>query len=122
MSKNGWTPGPWETVDDEQRIDGIGTVKMERVVDKGGVVVAEFSNAGCNEIMYEDDGEGGGNHYDHQAIANARLIAAAPELAKALSDFLENPAFQVGVGGNPNAVDAMLSAARLALSKARGDT
>lgn len=38
-------------------------------------------------------------------------------LREALRDFLENPAFQVGVGGNPIAVNEMLAKARAALSK-----
>jgi hypothetical protein len=53
--------------------------------------------------------------------ANARLISAAPDLLDALSDFMVNPAFQVAVGGNPNAVEAMMERARTAIAKARGD-
>jgi hypothetical protein len=75
------TPGPWALDDDSQRIDGIGTVHAYRVLAQNGDVVAEFSSAGCNEIVCEDDGEGDGRHYDRQAMANATLIAAAPEMA-----------------------------------------
>lgn len=74
------TPGPWELEDDSQQIDGIGRVKMCRVVAPNGDVVVEFSNTGCSEIGYEDDPDYGGEHYDHQAIANAELIARAPDL------------------------------------------
>lgn len=51
---------------------------------------------------------------------NARLIAAAPELLDSLNDFLNNPLFQVGVGGNPIAVDRMIDKARAAIAKATG--
>ena len=53
--------------------------------------------------------------------ANARLIAAAPELYEALRDFFENPDFVCTVGGNPIRVEAMMARARAALAKARGE-
>lgn len=109
------TPGPWEIDDDRQYIDGIGTVVMHRVVAQDGRVVAEFSNAGCNEIAYEDDGEGCGRHYDYQAMANARLIAAAPEMADAIEALLDS--YEPHPGGS--AYDAYMSA-KAALAKARG--
>jgi hypothetical protein len=56
-----------------------------------------------------------------EALANARLIAAAPELFEALADLMENPQFVVSVGGNPNMVATLLDRARAALAKARGD-
>lgn len=52
--------------------------------------------------------------------ANAALIASAPDLLASLREFMEDERFQVGVGGNPIAVDAMLSRARAAISKATG--
>lgn len=107
------TPGPWETDDDSQRIDGIGTVHMFRVVAPDGAVVAEFSNAGCNEITYDDDGEGCGRHYDFQAMANANLIAAAPDLYAVL-----NSIFDASVPFN---LDDARTAAKAALAKARGE-
>lgn len=75
------TPGPWEVESDSHQVDGIGRVRLYRVVAPNGDTVAEFSNAGCNEILYEDDPDYGGEHYDLQAMANAELIARAPELA-----------------------------------------
>lgn len=84
------TAGPWEVTDDTQRIDGIGAVRMYRVVAPNGDVVAEFSNAGCNEIIYEDDGEGSGAHYDIQAMANAKLIALAPDLYEYVKSSADN--------------------------------
>jgi hypothetical protein len=109
------TPGPWEIDDDSQRIDGIGDVRMYRVVAQNGAVVAEFSNAGCNEIVYEDDGEGAGRHCDRQAMANATLIAAAPEMADAIAGLIET--YEPYQGGD--AWDAYQKA-KAALAKARG--
>lgn len=111
MSKNGWTPGPW-VVDREWPNN-----KVRGHTAISGSVGKPNEHRAMVQVVTSFDGD----PY-RQGDANARLIAAAPELAEALSDFLENPLFQVGVGGNPNAVDAMLSSARLALSKARGET
>lgn len=108
------TAGPWEVDDDEHRVDGIGRVKMYRVVTPDGSVVAEFSNAGCNEILYEDDGEGGGNHYDQQAMANAYLIAAAPEMFEALRSVVAALGDVVGY----KAIESALERAKAALAKA----
>lgn len=107
------TPGPWELEDDSQHIDSMGNVHMYRVVAPNGAVVAEFSNAGCNEIIYEDDGEGTGCHYDLQAMANANLIAAAPDLY-AVVDRLLDPKI-------PFDAEAHSLAAKAALAKARGE-
>lgn len=133
MSKPKWTEGPWDLEDDNQIVDGIGAVHMFRVVAPNGSVVAEFSNAGCNEISY-DDGDGGGRHYDFQAMANASLIAAAPDMASALSACdaaIRNIKKAFGAPGDygygtPRG-DALFDAykvaieARSALSRARGE-
>ncbi len=111
------TLGPWEVAEDSQHIDGIGAVRMYSVVAQNGAVVAEFSNAGCNEIVYEDDGEGTGCHYDLQAMANAQIIAAAPEMADAIAALLET--YEPYPGGS--AWDAYQNA-KAALAKARGET
>ncbi len=111
------TPGSWELDGDEQHIDGIGRVHMLRVVAPNGEVVAEFSNAGCNEIIYDDDGGGTGRHYDVQAMANAMLIAAAPDLKAALCAMVH--AWEPEVGGSD--YDVWLDA-KAALAKARGES
>lgn len=108
------TPGPWALDDDEQRIDGIGRVHMHRVVAPNGAVVVEFSNTGCSEIVYDDDGEGTGRHYDDQAMANATLIAAAPDLYQALAGLLHQEEH------GDNALD--FTDAKAALAKARGES
>jgi len=110
------TPGPWELDDDHQRIDGYGTVVMHRVIAQDGSVVAEFSNANCNEIAYEDDGAGTGRHYDFQAMANATLIAAAPDLYAALAEIVD--IWEPYPGGS---AEEAYKAAKAALAKARGE-
>src|SRR5271165_5312894 len=50
-------------------------------------------------------------------LTTALRVTGADELAAALGWFLEDPRFQVAVGGNPNAVDQMLADARAALAK-----
>jgi hypothetical protein len=50
--------------------------------------------------------------------ANAHLIAAAPELLEALVSLTED--FDLAIGGNPNAVDAMWARVKAALAKAEG--
>ncbi len=42
-------------------------------------------------------------------------------LRNALTEFLDNPDYQVAIGGNPNAVDAMLERARAALAQSQPD-
>ena len=51
-------------------------------------------------------------------VASACLIAAAPELLEALKGFVEDPQFQISIGGNPNAVQKMLDKARAVIAKA----
>lgn len=111
------TQGPWETDDDSQGIDGIGRVRMHRVVAPNGATVVEFSNSECNEIIYEDDGEGGGTHYDIEAMANANLIAAAPELYDALAWMVEHDETDSETGFYADG----LKRAVAALAKARGE-
>lgn len=110
------TPGPWEIEPDSHRVDGIGEVNIYRVVAKDGSVVAEFSNAGCNEIAFEDDPDYGGDHYDYQAMQNATLIAAAPEMADAIEALIATYEPYPGC----DAWDAYVKA-KAALAKARGE-
>lgn len=67
-----WTPGPWHA---ESRDDGVTIGKDSRLI----VVV------GCDEIDEAGDGE----VMSREQKANARLIAAAPDLAKALRALLD---------------------------------
>ena len=84
------TPGPW-SIDKEER-----WVIHEPEGKSGTLVVPE---------IYLDDDE---------AIANARLIAAAPELLEALESF---PGFLCGTESG----DAWIDQMRAAIAKARGE-
>jgi hypothetical protein len=84
------TPGPWEV----QVFDG----RIE-VVDASGAVVLVFRNASA------------------ETLANARLIAAAPELLEALRDVLRiAKAASIGVTGNAKRIER----AESAIAKATG--
>lgn len=114
MAAQKWTPGPWEF--DTVTIDtgGDGRVLTGEVRDGNNHVIVEFSNSECSELIYEDDGEYGGTLVDLQQIANARLIAAAPELYDALHAVM----LEFGPG---TMSDAAFSRANTALALARGD-
>lgn len=107
------TSGPWEIQDDSHDVDGVGRVNLYRVVAPNGDVVAEFSNAGCNEIVFEDDPDYGGDHYDYQAMSNATLIAAAPDLYAVLDALLDS---KVAFDSEAHRISA-----KAALAKARGE-
>ncbi len=47
--------------------------------------------------------------------------AGCAALREALSNLLENPDYQIAIGGNPHAVDAMLKRARAALAPSSPD-
>ena len=65
----------------------------------------------CHNAAGPDDGS---------AEANARLIAAAPELYEALQALLENDAINLWVGGNPNVINEVVARGLAALQKAEG--
>jgi hypothetical protein len=98
MDKPGYTPGPWRvfTTTDGSKLIGIGEL------NGGGIT---------------DCGFGVWRGGDAEAIANARLIAAAPDLIEALQDILEYS------GGAASALDDeyVMDRARAALSKALGE-
>lgn len=94
------TPGPWEAVD---------SMTVRTPLSAGGFMVADLP---C--------------HTPHgERIANAKLIAAAPELLAAANAFVElYEAFEIVVGtenGSTNRVHCALDAARAAIAKAKGD-
>jgi hypothetical protein len=101
-----WTPGPW---------------KLQRISEdrKFGVRVD-----GGNVVGYAAFISWDWPHYDQRVeqIANANLIAAAPELYEALDALLGgDDKLRVGIGGNPIYVDAFLAKAGDVLAKARGE-
>ena len=101
-TSNSFTPGPW-LVD---RIQGEGEY----------TVWTRQPHTGSLATVHDRDING-----KYPANANARLISAAPDLLASLREFMgHDERFQVGVGGNPIAVDAMLERASAAISKALG--
>jgi hypothetical protein len=71
--------------------------------------------------VYEDDGEGNGDHIQcipghPRGEANARLIAAAPELLSALRDMVQREAYLYPDSES----NVILDAARAAIAKATG--
>lgn len=113
---NEWTPGPWKCFVSHD----TGVMRVNPV--KGGLVVAECSTR---------------NPFDAEQEANARLIAAAPDLAEALEAFASvriERATANSEATNPHpdghiifGVDnwyltvGMVRKARAALAKARGE-
>ena len=67
MTSPKWTPGPWTVFDEDDRCPGIDSPEL-------------------SIILYDDvDGGAGVQGRTHEeALANARLIAAAPELLDGL--------------------------------------
>ncbi|WP_186084851.1 hypothetical protein [Burkholderia gladioli] len=92
-SKQQWTPGPWSY--DRGVIPPDGPGRYSTVSADGDVVIAEI-----NDLI-----PGG--------IANAKLIAAAPELVEALSELLE---YGLKMSGRHHA--PAFEKARAALAKA----
>lgn len=88
------TPGPWRRADGDEDI----------VASDGAIVVdGYYSTVDANQFD-----------------SNLALIAAAPDLLAALKELLEIPEYQVAIGGNPHAVEALLERCRSAIAKAEG--
>lgn len=96
MSKQGHTPGPWF-------ITGNMTRYIEASI--GGGLIQEVASCGPTEAD---------NGYGEQQMANARLIAAAPELLEALEHAVKTAEWDTY--GR-----ASLNKARAAIAKARGE-
>lgn len=106
MSDTKFTPGPWRV--EPSPASHEGWFEDANVVRSDGLAVSV--------------GLHNGPIGPKEALANAHLIASAPDLYEALAIFLgEDDRFQVTVGGNPIAVEAMLVKAHAALAKARGE-
>lgn len=87
------TPGAWRITD-----DFIG------VHDQQGRCIADMDSEGAPDIGYDE------------SLANARLIAAAPDLLAALSDII--------LSSDANCGDSLanaIEAARNAIAKAKGE-
>jgi hypothetical protein len=96
------TPGPWRifTTMDGTKLIGIGDSNGEGIIDAGFGVWREG---------------------DPEAIANARLIAAAPDLVDALEELLD-ACNELNDAYNSRMIDPhAMSSARAALAKAKGE-
>lgn len=111
-SRNSHTPGPWSVGDEDEGFDGVAYVEVHagRYMDASfrsvARIQADFINDAFQTIGLAD-------------WANARLIAAAPELLAALTDTMEALAMcqpQTAHGARCQS-DAMLKA-RAAIAKA----
>ncbi|WP_186177760.1 hypothetical protein [Burkholderia gladioli] len=96
-SKQQWTPGPWSIDWNITRLD----------IHANGKLVA---------TLRRSTKDGAPTYDDKEAIANANLISAAPELVEALSRTLQ---LLTDMGAPEEPEDAeVLEAARAALAKA----
>ena len=111
MNETKWTSGPWEYIASTEH--------------HGPYVVAPFGGdiADCYTMSNRPI------HFQHeQADANARLIAAAPDLYEALADMLgAHPPISKRIGGEGSPArraqedqEAAIAKARAALARAKG--
>ena len=100
------TPGPWWVYNEGSRFPGI-----EAGLNGRNFSVVVYGND--NEI----EGVKGRTHAE--AIANARLIAAAPELLEALEHYLIQDEIAEGYGGGVGG--SAREQARAAIAKATGE-
>jgi hypothetical protein len=108
MSKH--TPGPWKVVRDGNPLSAG--------------IVAVIEHSPDRHIAVEEDHFGGPWCAPDTWEANARLIAAAPELLEALREacrlYAEYGLVAGHVEGDPLAVGRWIGAARAAIAKAEG--
>ena len=98
-SNVGWTPGPWR----------IETTERTQGDWKWREIVAASPDDSDHVVLGEVFVDGSGYPFDNHAEANARLIAAAPELYEALELYLNHGAMMAR------------EKAEAALAKARGE-
>jgi hypothetical protein len=105
MSKH--TPGPWRVYPTTELVDARGTE---------GVTGYNIESESCEIVGVE-----GIEFWKENAEANARLIAAAPELLEALTSLLsEAEAFASAIRAYANS--EAIAAARAAIAKAKGES
>ncbi len=82
--------------------------------------------AGCAALRAERDRwRISSNHYGAAMVGHRdradKAEAGCAALREALTDLLDDPDYQIAIGGNPHAVDAMLKRARAALAQSQPD-
>ena len=115
-----WTPGPWR-ISEVWRPAIAGTKHTGDRVDEHGNVFWGYSVSGSNE-------HGGDilptlaavHNFPEQIEANARLIAAAPDMAKALDTLIE--VYDGGMNHPAVSLPLAIEVCRAALAKARGQS
>lgn len=75
-TKTAHTPGPWELIYDGQAWPHV----HAEYVPHGAI---------CEMSSHDPQDEGNGDRARNRALANARLIAAAPELLEGMKELLE---------------------------------
>lgn len=101
------TPGPWKAI----RNSHFWEIISDRDGQIGDTCASKFIYYNGRQLLSEEA--------EPIAEANARLMAAAPELLASLKCFLSNERFFVIVG-NPRVVERMLADANAAIAKAEG--
>ena len=111
-----WTPGPWMTdgIRRQAWFDGNGKRR-----EAGAIAVFAADGMSCVSVVVPGCLPAVGA--DDAARANARLIAAAPDLAEACRMLVESYDADAGTYALGKLYEAR-EAARAALSKARGET
>lgn len=121
MAKEAHTPGPWSYRPDEYDDWGIVRAPVtEQGRFRGGIICQAKNLEALDELTFAKHREAGTDPWE----ANARLIAAAPELLEALKAFscLEVPRNPDGNAGFFSIPFKRIEAARSAVSKALGES
>jgi hypothetical protein len=106
MNKTKFTPGPWVLVVQDDS-DIANTIFAVSQLKDGRIAAEDWDYNICSIGLDQKNVE-----------ANARLIAAAPDLYEALEDLSIN---DFGSNGWTNSMDRIAIRARAALAKARGE-
>ena len=101
------TPGPWKS----HCLDSISLFPQHVVAENGAIVARCIPTSG--QVVW--------NVSNQEAEANARLIAAAPELLEALEQTIESLAYWFPRWGDPKGANSqMMKQAHAAIAKAKG--
>jgi hypothetical protein len=112
-----WTPGEWRA-DIRTGCYAVYTGPEQHCLDGADRDAIAFQ-AGRGERSAPDSFR----YLTGEQIANAHLMAAAPDLYKALRELVERRERACrDVGGNPNGSDGRYARAHAALARARGET
>ena len=121
MSKQQHTPGPWEVIGQHVFTKlGATNAHGSKAHDRGGWNIATINPWACTNQDGEDE-----DMPVSETMANACLIAAAPELLEALEailPFIPNTSASEGGAARFSANVAAADKVRAAIAKARGES